>query len=306
MSVTTSLGSTWNTTAGSKTVTAVPDAGSLIIIVAASSGLAGGTTSVSDDQGGTYTQVDTDRTGFSTTGVLTVWARDSLVPATTSTIFTAAQVGSSGGGLSVLEVTSMLNVGAAAVRSAGGQSSGGSGTTPAPVLNQTPLFYNTIITAVASGTNGGGTAVRSSPLYTDVAIAGYNTPATGLDVSFLDGDETSATITWGGTIATVFASVAIELDGPPPVYASIKSTTVPNLRPRAPRSRLFPPAVVDQPGLLAPIKVVCSSISAPRKFMSFRSTLFDPAVVNEAVPPQPPDEVLPENLAPVIYGYGAM
>ena len=72
---------TWNTTGGDTTVTTTPAVDELIVVVAASSGLAGGTTAVSDNQGGTYVQVDSDRTGFSTTGVLTVWVRTALIPA---------------------------------------------------------------------------------------------------------------------------------------------------------------------------------------------------------------------------------
>lgn len=207
----TSAGSTWNTTAGDKTVTATPAVGDLIVIVASTSGLAGGTTACSDDNSsGTYTQVDSDRTGFSTTGVLTVWVRTALIPAATSTVFTASQTGSSGGGLVVLRVSGMALTGASAVRSNGGQSTGTAGTTPAPALNQTPHARNPVITAVSNGTNGGGTTARTD--YTDVAVTGYNTPATGLDVCYKPRGENSATITWGGTSATAFASVAIELE----------------------------------------------------------------------------------------------
>lgn len=210
MAVFTAAGNTWNTTAGSKTVTATPAVGDLIVIVAASSGLAGGTTACSDDNSaGTYTQVDSDRTGFSTTGVLTVWVRTALIAAASSTVFTAAQVGSTGGGLVVLRVAGMTLTGASAVRSNGGQSTVASGT-PAPVLNQDPHPRNPIVTAVASGTNGGGTTVRTG--YIDVAVSGYNSPATGLDVCYEESGENSATITWGGAAPSQFASVAIELE----------------------------------------------------------------------------------------------
>lgn len=309
MPVITSLGSTWNTTAGNKTVTAAPIAGSLIVVIASSSGLAGGTTSVTDDQSGTYTQVDSDRTGFSTTGVLTVWVRNALIPTATSTIFTANQAGSTGGGLSVLNVQHMVDTGAGAVRSNGGQSTGTGGTTPAPVLNQTPLFYNPVITAVSNGTNGGGTAARTN--YSDVAIAGYNTPATGLDLCFIDGEETTGTITWAGTSASAFASVAIELDGPPPVYASIQAITtpVPGVLKRVARYKLFPPAVVEQPvpePLARPIVTTMrAGMISPRLFSAWRSKLYPPVVVDQPFIPAP-DEVLEENMAPVIYGYGAM
>lgn len=209
----------WNTTAGSKSTSGfTPAVNDLLVVVAASSGLAGGTTAVTDDNSsGTYTQVDSDRTGFSTTGVLTVWVRTALIGAASSTIVTAAQAGSTGGGLAVLRVANIQLTGASAVRSNGGESTIASGT-PAPVLSQLPLALNPIITAVCSGTNGGGTTVRTG--YTDVSIAGYNTPATGLDVCFLNSGENQGTITWGGAAPSQFASVAIELNCQDVKYAA--------------------------------------------------------------------------------------
>lgn len=201
---------TWNTTGGSTTNTGTPALDDLLVVIAASSGLAGGTTAVTDNNSsGTYTQVDVDRTGFSTTGVLTAWVRTALIGSAVSTIVTAAQVGSSGGGLAVLRVKGMQLLGAAAVRSSGGQSTVASGT-PAPVLSALPLALNPIITAVCSGTNGGGTSVRTG--YTDVAITGYNTPATGFDLCYRESGENQDTITWGGAAPSQFASIAIELN----------------------------------------------------------------------------------------------
>lgn len=215
-----SAGVTWDTAAGNKTVTATPAVGDLIVVVAASSGLAGGATAVTDDNAaGTYTQVDADRSGFSTTGILTVWVRTALIASAVSTIFSAAEAGSTGGGLVVLRVAGMTLTGAAAVRSNGGQSTGASGTAPAPVLSQLPLALSPIISAVASGTNGGGTTVRTG--YADVAISGYNTPATGLDVCFLNSGEREGTITWGGNAPSQFASFAIELNTQEVKHAAI-------------------------------------------------------------------------------------
>jgi hypothetical protein len=211
MAVITNAGNAWTTAANSKTVTATPAVGDLIVVIASSSGLAGGTTAVTDDNSsGTYTQVDSDRTGFSTTGVLTVWVRDQFIAAASSTVFTIAQVGSTGGGGVVLRVAGMQRLGSVSVRGNGGQSTGTAGTTPAPVLSVTPLTSNPIITAVSNGTAGGGTTARAT--YTDAAVTGYSSPATGLDVCYLNSGETTATITWGSTTATTFASVAIELD----------------------------------------------------------------------------------------------
>lgn len=202
-------GTTWNTTAGNKTVTATPADGDLIVVVAGCT-LAGGTTAVTDNDGGTYTLVDSDRTGFSTAGVLNVFVRDALITTPASTIFTAAQAGSTGGGLHVYRLSGMTLVGAAAVRSNGGQSSGTAGTTPAPALNQAPHARNPILIAVAAGANAAVMVPRAG--YAEGADSGYNTPATGMGSAVLDSGENETTLTFGGTTSTTFASVAIEFE----------------------------------------------------------------------------------------------
>jgi hypothetical protein len=222
----TSAGSAWTTTANDKTVTATPAANDLIIVIAGSSGLAGGTTAVTDDNAsGTYTQIDVDRTGFSTTGVLTMWVRNKLIAAA-STVFTAAQTGSSGGGLQVCRISGMSIVGLGAVRGSGGQSSGGAGATPAPVLlrrvgttfsgTQAALTANLCIGVVMNSATAA--AVTEPASWTESLDTGYNTPATGLETAFRNSGETNSTITWGSTSATAWASMAIELDVSVPLY----------------------------------------------------------------------------------------
>lgn len=215
MAAVTHAGTTWNTTAGNKTVVATPAAGDLIVVIAASTGVA--TSAVADtnaDGLGTYTKVDSTRTGFSTSGNLTVWIRDALIGNAASTTFQANQASSTGGGLSVFRVSAMTRTGALALKSSGGQSSGTSATTPAPVLGATPDTANPIIAAVCNGTNSSTTVVHRTG-YTEASDLGYNTPATGFESCFLNSGETSATLTFGGTSATAFASVAIELDTTP-------------------------------------------------------------------------------------------
>lgn len=205
----------WNTTAGSKTTAGfTPAVGDLIVVIAASSGLAGGTTAVTDDNSsGTYTQVDSDRTGFSTTGVLTIWVRTALIASAVSTTVTAAQVGSTGGGLVPLRVKGMTLTGASAVRSNGGQSTGTGGTTPTPTLNQLPRALNPIIVACANGDNGTSVTLPGGlPTYSGSLASGYNTPATGLCFGWTDMGERRDAIPFGATSASAYASVAIELE----------------------------------------------------------------------------------------------
>lgn len=224
---------TWTTAANDKTVTATPAVGDLIVVIAGTSGLAGGTTNVSDNQAvaSTYTQINADFTGFSTTGVLTAWVRNRLITAASSTTWTASQGGSSGGGLCVLRISGMSIVGLGAVRGCGGQSSGGAGSTPAPVLlrrvgtifsgTQAALTGNVMISAVCNGATAASMTVRSSPAYAEDFDNGYSTPSTGLCVSHINSGETASTITWGSTSATTFASIALELDASVPIIDSI-------------------------------------------------------------------------------------
>jgi hypothetical protein len=222
----TSAGSSWVTTGGNTTVTATPTLDDLIIVIAGTSGLAGGTTTVTDNSSdgfGTtpgYTQIDVDRTGFSTTGVLTMWVRNRLIKSGTSTIFTAAQVGSTGGGLQVCRVSGMSIVGLGAVRGAGGQSTITAATTPAPVLlrrvgttfsgTQAALTANLCIGVVMNGSNPATMTAPAS--WTESVDLGYITPTTGMETAFRNSGETGSTITWGSTTATAGASMAIELD----------------------------------------------------------------------------------------------
>ena len=194
MAAFTSAGSSWTTTAGDKTVTATPAAADLIVVIAGTSGLAGGTTAVTDnntDGFGTtpgYTQIDVDRTGFSTTGVLTMWIRNKLIGSATSTVFTAAQGSSSGGGLEVCRISGMSIVGLGAVRGSGGQSTGTAATTPAPVLlrrvgttfsgTQAALTANLCIGAVC---NGSASPIETAPAsWTESIDLSYTVPATAL------------------------------------------------------------------------------------------------------------------------------
>lgn len=208
MAATTFLGSAWTTTAGNKTVTGTPAVGDLIVVITGATGVA--TSAVTDNAGGTYTQVGTTRTGFSTTGNLQMWIRDSFITAASSTIFTATQASSTGGGLVVLRVSGMLRTGANAARQTSGQSAGTAATTPAPVFPGVALTGNPVIGAVANGATAASMTAPAS--FTEDMDLGYSTPSAGLETVHRDSGHTSATVTWGSTSATAFASYILELD----------------------------------------------------------------------------------------------
>ena len=210
MAAVTLLGTaTFNTTSGTKTVTATPAVGDLIVIIVAHSGSTSSVAPTDNNSSGTYTLINSAVKATSA-DTMRVYVRDSLITSATSTIFTHAPGTTTGGGLAVLKITGMEKVGSAAVRGSGKQDNQASATTPAPVLSSTPRTTNPIITAVFNASNPANTTVPTS--YTSRTNSGYNTPATGLRVASIDSGITNATITWGGTSASAFGSLAIELD----------------------------------------------------------------------------------------------
>jgi hypothetical protein len=201
---------TWNTTSGTKAVTATPAVGDLIILITGHTG-SNVTTAPTDDQGGTYTQLDF-ATKASAGDRLTAWARDSLISSAVSTIFTHAPGTTTGGGLAVLKVTGMSKVSAAAKLQSAviNQVGANAGTTPTPVLGATPQSGNPVIGAVFNAVNPAGMTPRTG--YTELTDVGYTTPAAGLEVMSLNSGETSATIAWGGTSSAAYCALAVELD----------------------------------------------------------------------------------------------
>ena len=238
---------TWSTTGGNTTNTFTPALFDLIVVVTGSTGVT--TASVTDnntDGHGQYTQIGATRTGFSTSGNLQIWIRNSVIGSATSTIVTASQSGSTGGGLDCYRVAGMRRTGATAARSNGGQSTGGAGNTPAPVLSLTPLTGNPIITAVCNGANPAGVTQPTS--YTEPTNVGYNTPTTGMNTAFINSGITNATITWGTASASIFASLAIELDTSAPQAGPVfvPQDAVAPTRYRIPQ----PPYIGGRPGLI--------------------------------------------------------
>ena len=199
---------TFTTASGTKTVTATPAVGDLIVIITAHSGNTSTAAPTDNQTGGTYTLINTAVKATSA-DTMKAWVRDNLITSATSTVFTHAPGTTTGGGLVVIKCVGMDKAGASAVVRSAIQSNIASGT-PAPVLGATPSSANAIVGAVFNASNPAALTPRSG--YTELYDSGYNTPATGLEVMADNSGETSATITWGGTSPSAFASIAFELN----------------------------------------------------------------------------------------------
>lgn len=214
-------GSAWTTTAGNKTVTATPAVGDLIVVIAGNSGrtTAQAPTITDNNAAGTYAQVKA-ATKNASADSLWMFVRNALVPAASSTIFTMAPVATdTGGGLIVLSVTGVKNVGSKAVVKSGSQDNQAAGT---PSINMGAVIsaLNAAIGAVLTTSNSSANTAPPTG-WSESADAGYNTPPTGIEVAVIASGETLQTIAWTAATATAFASMIIELAADPlPTSAS--------------------------------------------------------------------------------------
>ena len=205
-------GLTFNTTTGTHTVTLTPGVGELIIIISANTGFTALTAPTDDNSSGTYTRIATAYKAANA-DTMSIFARTSLIPSTASTVFTHAPGTSSGGGLTVIEISgvSYKKTGASAAKQAVAVQSNQDPTiTPTPTFTYFPNPANMIIGATFNATTGAGMTARTG--YTERRDVNYATPSTGLETMTRDSGEAMKAIAWGGTIAFDSCSLALELD----------------------------------------------------------------------------------------------
>lgn len=205
--------------------------GELIVVVASYTGQAAAPVITDDNSAGTYTEVTGGVAKAASADKLWIFVRNSLLPATQSTIVSAARAGTTGGGMVIFRLTGMTRFGTDAIRNWAttpqvGKQENQAAATPAPALPAAALTGNPTIGAVFNATNPATLTPPTSWL--EKADLGYNTPTTGIEVVGRDSGFTGTTVTWGSASATAFCSVIVEFD------ASAAATVV----------------VVDTPGAL--------------------------------------------------------
>lgn len=217
MAAVTLLGTaTFNTTSGTKTVTATPAVGDLIVIITAHTSNTSTTAPTDDNNAGRYTLVGSSIVKATNADTMRFWIRNDFIRAASSTIFTHAPGTTSGGGLAVLKVTGMSRCGitGAARLVSGvvqfGKQENQAAATPAPALPASADTNNPTIGAVFNATNP---ATMTPPTnWTERNDSGYATPTTGLETVSRNSGFTGTTVTWGSASGSAFCSGIIELD----------------------------------------------------------------------------------------------
>ena len=139
------------------------------------------------------------------------FVRDKLVTATSMTVtYDCTGDAATGCTIQVLRVNNQTLLGSAAVRQSASQANQAGATTPAPVFAGVCLTANPVVALVGNSTSPAATTIPSG--WKDRSNIGYATPTQGARAVSIDSGFTSTTVTWGGTSATAFASLALELD----------------------------------------------------------------------------------------------
>jgi hypothetical protein len=204
-----SLGSTFNTTAGTKTVVATPALLDFIIVITCTTGQATavGLSDNSTAGHGTYYSI-VNALKNTSADRLEMWIRADRIMSATSTTWTMTTGGSdTGGGLQVFKITGMTIAAQAAIRQSGSQANQAGSTTPAPSLGAAALTGNPLIGAVFNGTNPATMTPPTS--WTESVDTGWATPTTGIETVFISSGFTGSTVTWGSA-TTVYCDVAAE------------------------------------------------------------------------------------------------
>jgi hypothetical protein len=215
-----SLGQSWTTAAGAKTVTATPAVGDLIVVVHGMSGWASGDTSVvTDDQGGTYAQIGGNplSSGGGTAGALWISIRTALISTATSTVFTATNTGDTGGGLTVLTVSGMRRTGAQAAKQQIGESTQ-TEAPPAIAFSAPTRLEHPIILAIFGEDNPA--AVTPPVGFVERTDTGWATPTSGIEVCSVDAGHSAASYSWSGGALADHNEVGVELDTTAPPWTT--------------------------------------------------------------------------------------
>lgn len=215
---------TFDTSAGNKTVTKTPSVDDLIIIIAATSGLASAPTITDDnpDGLGAYTQIRT-QVKLAGADMLSAWVRNSLVSNSASTIFTMAPGTDTGGGLTVLRFSGMSKAGSAAIKQSAGETNQIGGSLPAPHFGSTTLPNDALIEAIFSTVNPPDSSLSPTG-WTERVNVGYNTPTSALEVATVDKGQEITTPVYPNSVSNTYCDLIIELDASGVVRAVTPAT----------------------------------------------------------------------------------
>lgn len=194
---------------GSRTASITPAIGELLVVAYNASANTNATPTVTDDQGGTYTKVDTAPWNASA-NIGGVYVRDQLVSGAVAHTVTIAPGSNTSMIIGIIAVSGMSKTGSAAIRQSAKVTDEASATTPAPAFAVSALTGNMTL---AFAFNGRFTAQMVPPSgWTERLDVAEGSPIVGLEAATQDSGFTGTTVTWGSTYGGTLGGSAIILE----------------------------------------------------------------------------------------------
>lgn len=199
---------TTNSSAYTQVVTGAT-VGNLIVALVGGSATVGAGTST-DNKGGTYS-VASSVVKNSSGDTAYAYIANQFVTTSSFTINFGFTGDPSGGAvIGIYEVSGMTLTGLTARRQNAVQNNGVASSTPVVTFGAAVSSSNPTIGAVFNGTNPAGLTPPTS--WTESTDLGYATPTNGGEFVFRNDTFNGTTVTWGGTSASAFSALMIELD----------------------------------------------------------------------------------------------
>lgn len=188
-----------------------PAAGNLLVaIVHASDTVAAG--QFTDSMAGSWAKISSvvNRTSLDTTYIFVSNTRYNAVSMTGT--FDCTGDTATGAIITIVRVSGMTRTGADAVLQFASIANQAAAGTPAITFGASVLTGNATIVGVGNSTNAAGITPPASWSETPCSDTGYATPTTGMECATRDSGFTGTTVTWGGTSASAFGAIGVELN----------------------------------------------------------------------------------------------
>ena len=195
---------------GDRSASITAAVGDYLVVCVGVSGNSNATPTCSDDQGGTYTRVKQALLNASADS-MAVFVRDTACTTTNVHVVTVATGSNTSGEVCIVAISGVDLVGSAAVRQSAKNGNVGAGNTPSTSFGQQTLASSVTLGFVVNGSNPATITPPATNGFTERQDVGQATPNIGLECITSD-SATVTTVTWGGTSATAFADIIIEID----------------------------------------------------------------------------------------------
>lgn len=188
-----------------------PAGGDLLIAFVVASGTTA-TGTMTDSQSLGFTKITSALKATSADSIYAFVSNNTAASSAMTVTFDCTGDAATGSIIFVASVSAMFRVGLDAIAQSAVQENQAAGGTPAPSFINSVNTNNPTLGCVGNSSNPATVTPPSSWAENASGDTGYNTPPTGGEYAYRDSGFTGTTITWGGTSATAFGDIILELD----------------------------------------------------------------------------------------------